>query len=364
MRQHAPSRPKEEYALLLLAAAALATAVLPAGRDVPARPAVWAATSVALALSFATAFAFWIAGVVRRSLWQERRREEDLLRRVVAAVPDGLLVLDGDRIVAANRVFGELLGYEPRDLAGARMPFPFWPPEHRHELETWHAELPDVGGRAQRLMLAHRGGERVPVLLAAQELGGEERGSGRYVVSVREVAESYRRERRLSELSSRDPETALLDERGFEASLRAAARRARTNGGDLSVAVLALQSEAPSSTGGLGTPGALLAVERLQSALRAGDELARTGEDEIAVILPGTDGPATVEVVSRARYELAELGAVLTAGICDLATAGDVPSLYALADRALVEARGQGAGTTVNYANPRAAVVHVHPLAL
>ena len=39
----------------------------------------------------------------------------------------------------------------------------------------------------------------------------------------------------------------------------------------------------------------------------------------------------------------------MTAGICDLAVAGDARSLYALAERALVAAKPQGAGTTACY---------------
>jgi hypothetical protein len=39
-------------------------------------------------------------------------------------------------------------------------------------------------------------------------------------------------------------------------------------------------------------------------------------------------------------------GVVLTAGVCDLANAGDTFALYALADRALASARRRGPGTT------------------
>ncbi len=351
----ASRRPKEEYLLLVVAAAAAATAAVPAVDEIPARPAMWAATAVALALAFATVFAFWFAGAVRASSWREEARENDAVRSVLAAIPDGLLVVDDDRIVTANRALGELLGHDAADLAGARAPFPFWPPEHRHEIEAWHASLGARGGGSRRLMLARRTGERVPVLVAAQQIGDR---SGRYVVSVREISESYRRERRLSELSSRDPETALLDERGFETSLRAAVRRARASRAEVSVAVLELRCSARSFAGQLGTPDALIAIERLQATLRAGDELARTRDDEIAWILPDSGEVSAIEAVARARDALAEVGATITAGVCDLATAGDVPSLFALADRALVEARRRGAGTTVSYARlPRAQAV-------
>ena len=97
-------------------------------------------------------------------------------------------------------------------------------------------------------------------------------------------------------------------------------------------------------------PEGLVAVERLRALVRAGDELARTRENEIAWVLPGADAHAGVGAVARARAALAELGGVtLTVGICDLATAGDVLALYAFADRALSVARAQGAGGTAQY---------------
>ena len=352
--KRAPRRPKEEYLLLLLAAAAAGTAAIPAVEGLPSRPALWGATALALALALATAFAFWFSGAVRRSLWKAAEHEDDAVRAVLAAIPDALLIVDGDRIVAANRVLCDLLGYGPDELAGTSAPFAFWPPEHRHEIASWHAALGTATGSAQRLMLAHRSGERIPALVAAREIGGV---AGRYVVSMREVSESYRRERRLAELTSRDPETALLDERGFEASLRAAVRRARTSEKTISVAVLDLRSIVPGASPGLGTPDALIAIDRLQRTLRAGDELARTHEDEIAWILPDTSWTSAVEAVARARAALADLGVTLTAGVSDLETAGDVPSLFALADRALVEARRRGVGTTVGYAELSAADV-------
>ena len=49
-------------------------------------------------------------------------------------------------------------------------------------------------------------------------------------------------------------------------------------------------------------------IERLRALLRAGDELARTGTRELAMILPDTDAHGGVGAVARARAELAELG--------------------------------------------------------
>ena len=98
------------------------------------------------------------------------------------------------------------------------------------------------------------------------------------------------------------------------------------------------------------SPDAIRAVDRLRALLRAGDELARTGDCELAMILPDTDAHGGVGAVARARAGLADLDRVtLTAGICDLAAAGDALALYAYADRALAQARRQGVGGTVQY---------------
>ncbi len=140
----------EEYLLLLVSAGAGAVAVVSAPEAVSPRPVLSAATALAFALSLATACVFWFAGAARRAAVQTRAGDEDTARRVLAALPDGLVLLDRDRVVSVNRAFCELVGYGRDELMGAEPPFPFWPPEHRHALERWQAKLSARGsaGRA------------------------------------------------------------------------------------------------------------------------------------------------------------------------------------------------------------------------
>jgi hypothetical protein len=126
----------------------------------------------------------------------------------------------------------------------------------------------------------------------------------------------------------------------------------RAIAGDENVTLVLAEMGLDGGVGGgvLQRPEGLVAVERLRSLARAGDELARTRENEIAWILPGTDAHGGIGAVARARTALAELGRVtLTVGICDLTTAGDLFALYAFADRALAVARTQGPGGTAEY---------------
>jgi len=347
-----PRRTKEDYLLLVVSVSAAAVAVASWRRAESGAPELWAAMGVALAVSLAMLFTFLVAGSVRKAAFETAPEEDGSFRRVLAAVPDGLVVLDGSRVIAANGRFCELVGFSRDELADEVAPLPFWPPEHRHEIERWHAWLAERGEHAGRLTFVHRGGDRLPVLVAGRRVAGGS-GSRRYVVTVRDVSESNRRERRLSELSSRDPETALLNEHGFDERLREAVRRSIADGTNASVVVATLGSDVAGGTGHLASPAGLLVVERLVALLRAGDELGRMGDDEIAWVLPGTGADGAVEAVDRARQTISDTGATLTAGVCDLETAGDAPSLFALADRALAEARRGGSGRTVSYPHMR-----------
>jgi PAS domain S-box-containing protein len=287
-------------------------------------------------------------------LWGGTRTNDDALleaRALLSAIPDGLLVLDDGAVSSVNRRLCELLGFEREELLGATAPLPFWTPEHRHEIEAWHRELDDLGEHETELTVRRRDGTRLRVLLAGRQApSGGPHETLRQVVTIRDVSARHRRERRLQELSSRDAETGLLNHSEFEERLRAVVRRAVENGENATLVLAELGVDGGVGDGALRRPEGLVAVERLRALARAGDELARTREDEIAWILPATDAHGGVGAVARARTALAELGRVtLTVGICDLTTAGDLFALYAFADRALALARAQGPGGTAQY---------------
>ncbi len=260
-------------------------------------------------------------------------------------------MVDAGRVVSVNRRLCDLLGLERPELVGTTAPFPFWPPEHRHELERWHAVLEERGSHTGSLVFLARGGRRARVVVAGAPLGGAH--DTRHVLVVRDVSDSYRRRKRLADLATHDPVTALLNERGFEGRLRDATRRAIAGGSVLSVACLDLGVA-------LESPEGLLAIDRLRRLVRAGEDLGRIQDDALAWILPDTSAEGAAEAVDRVRRELAgEPGTTLTVGVCDLAEAGDGLALYALADRALVTAGRHGPGSTVLHTVASQALVAV-----
>ena len=354
MSVHLPRGTKGEALLLLaVAAAAAVVAAVASQATTPPGPVLWGGSGAALALALAGALALRHGGASRRAGDDALYGEWDAARTLLSAIPDGLFLLADGRVSSVNRRLCDLLGFERDELLGASAPLPFWPPEHRHELEAWHAELERHGRCEEELTFRHRNGGRIRVLVAGQRVAD---GSPRYLVSVRDVSEGHRRERRLAELASRDPETGLLNRREFEERLGEAVRRAAKARSELTVVLAELAIEGRAGAGVFRRPEALLAVERLSALGRAEDRLCRPREGELAWILPDTDVHGAIGAVARLRTDLAALeGVTLTVGICDLATAGDAVALYALADRALDAARREGAGATVRYTPPRPA---------
>ena len=153
MRLPAAGRTKEDALLLGVAAAAAAGAMVAVREAMPPSLGLWIATAAALALALAAVFAFWLGGEARRVVGATLFGEWEAARTLLSAIPDGLLLVHDGRVLSVNRRLCELLGFEREELLGAAAPFPFWPPEHRHEIEAWHAALGKLGEPRRRAHL-------------------------------------------------------------------------------------------------------------------------------------------------------------------------------------------------------------------
>jgi len=340
------ARTKEELLLLAVSGTAAAVAVVAVREATPSDTGLWLATAGALALALACLFAFWFGGAARRRVADSTNAEPDVARALLSALPDGLLVVRDETIVSVNRSLCDQLGFDRGELLGSSVPYPFWAPEHRHEIEAFHADLAAHGEHAGELTFVHKRGDRIRVLVSGR-LVVDEGARPRHLLTVRDVSESHRREQRLTELAARDADTGLLDLREFEERLRDCVRRAMQGSSNVTVVLAELSADSRPAASVFTRPETLLAVERLKREARAGDVLARTGEAELGWILPETDTAGGLDAVERWRAALADIGGVvLTAGVCDLAGGGDALGTYALADRALTTARRRGAGST------------------
>lgn len=127
------------------------------------------------------------------------QRSERRSRAVLEALREGLVVIDSDgRVVEINQRFGEMVGWTPREVMGARPPYPWWPPEERAQIGDALALSMRGTRRTLELTFMHRDGRRFPVIIDEADL--PERSGRQAVLSVvRDVSELVGTRDRLAE---------------------------------------------------------------------------------------------------------------------------------------------------------------------
>jgi diguanylate cyclase (GGDEF)-like protein len=165
----------------------------------------------------------------------------------------------------------------------------------------------------------------------------------------------YRQQSALQSLAETDSLTGLTNHRGFQQALRSELRAAGTKRSTVALVVLDLDdfkaiNEHHGHTFG---DGVLQGVgAQLRKSVRTGDTAARTGGEEFALILPGTDAEVAQEAAERVRIAIAQLapaGSELTcsAGVAVFPfDADDAASLLQLAEGALYWAKRSGKSRT------------------
>jgi diguanylate cyclase (GGDEF)-like protein len=165
----------------------------------------------------------------------------------------------------------------------------------------------------------------------------------------------YRQQSALQSLAETDSLTGLTNHRGFQQALRSELRAAGAKRSTVALVVLDLDdfkaiNEHHGHTFG---DGVLQGVgAQLRKSVRTGDTAARTGGEEFALILPGTDADVAQAAAERIRIAIAQLaptGSELTcsAGVAVYPfDADDAASLLQLAEGALYWAKRSGKSRT------------------
>ncbi len=169
--------------------------------------------------------------------------------------------------------------------------------------------------------------------------------------TLRSLADAERR-------AATDPLTGLANHRAFQERLASEIQRAGRHRRPLALAVCDLDhfKRVNDSHGHQVGDRVLVEAGRiLQGQARRDDLVARMGGEEFAWLMPETDDTSAWEAADRARAAIADhtfqgVGRVtISAGVCDLAAAGEAERLFALADGALYWAKHRGRNLVVRY---------------
>jgi diguanylate cyclase (GGDEF)-like protein/PAS domain S-box-containing protein len=291
--------------------------------------------------------------LVDRKLASNAIEEAGRLRTFADAAVEGLVVIDGERLVDANRSFLRLAGFE--SLGDA--------PERLSDLLidvnlTALSMARDAPPVECRLLRAD--GESREVELLLRPLAW--RGADLRILAVRDISERKEAAERIAHLAFHDALTGLPNRAVFADHLDGAV--AKADSGADQVAVLCVDLDGFKAVNDLyGHPAgdALLvaAAQRLRSAVRGHEMVARLGGDEFAVVQAGGDQPGHSGLLAQRVVEaLAEPFAIgqdtvrisASVGVALFpADAADPETLVRNADMALYRAKADGRGTARFY---------------
>jgi diguanylate cyclase (GGDEF)-like protein/PAS domain S-box-containing protein len=284
-----------------------------------------------------------------RNAIEEARR----LRTFADAAVEGLVVVDGERIVDANRSFLRLAGFDSLGDAPERLS------DLLIEVNLGTLSMaPDAPPAECRLLRAD--GETREVELLLRPLAW--RGAELRILAVRDISERKEAAERIAHLAFHDALTGLPNRAVFTDHL--ARIVAKSGECDEPVAVLCIDLDGFKAVNDIyGHPAGdalLIAVaQRLRAAVRGHELVARLGGDEFAVVQAGGQQPDHAGLLAgrilEALVEPFALGSdiVRISGSVGVALfpadAADPESLVKNADMALYRAKAEGRGTVRFY---------------
>ena len=281
-----------------------------------------------------------------RKLAYQAAEEAQRIRAFADAAIEGLVVVDGERVVDANRSFLRLAGY-----AGAQQL-----PEKLHALFQGFDPLQaGADAKATECRLVAADGSECDVEVLLRPLSW--RGAERRVLAVRDISERKEAAARIAHLAYHDTLTGLPNRGVFTEHLARNVEGARGAGEPLAVLCIGLDGfKAINDLHGHASGDELLAAvaHRLRTVVRGNELVARLGGDEFAVVQQGGAQPAYAGLLSeRIIAALAEpfpVGAgqariSASIGIAVFPTDAASPSdLVKNADMALSRAKAAGRG--------------------
>ena len=292
----------------------------------------------------------------------EVRQERDHARTILAAMHEGYALTVEGEIVDVNDGLCEMTGLRRQDLIGARPPYPFWPAERVRELSGVGGELHSDTGGTFEAVFARADGTRFDAEVTAIPAFGADGSRIGFVNTMRDVSLRNLQRRELERQARTDSLTALANRYVLDEELE---RAALGGAGEAIALVLFDLDRFKQINDEHGHPvGDAVLVEvaaRLSRIARESEVLARVGGEEFAWLLSGCDAAGAAVAADRARAEIAsapfaEVGSLtLSAGIGVSCTPCSPARLYALADRALYEAKRSGRNRTRCYRDPAGA---------
>ncbi len=349
LRIHACIAGKHDLRLVLLAGAACTIGAAGVFGLFGAKAAVLSLAATApVVLAIGLLIVLFDRKLARNAIEEARR-----LRTFADAAVEGLVVVDGERLVDANRSFLELAGFDSLGDAPERLS------DLLIEVDLGALSMaPDAPPVECRLLRSDGESREVELLLRPLSW----RGANLKILAVRDISERKEAAERIAHLAFHDALTGLPNRAVFADHLERTVARAAEGVDPVALLCVDLDGfKAVNEVYGQPAGDALLiaAAQRLRSAVRGHELVARLGEDGFAVVQSGGEQPGHAALMAQRVVEaLAEPFAIGhetvrisgSAGVALFpADAGDSESLIEKAGLALHRAKADGRGAARFY---------------
>ena len=297
-----------------------------------------------------------------KAVGQALRTSEDQLRRVIDTASSAFVGMDeAGVIVEWNRRAEETFGWKRAEAIGRRVGELIVPRSFRRQHEIGFRRLQRTGRKRTRgrreLVAVHRDGREFPVEIAMWAI--EQDGSYRFSALIDDITERKRLEGELRRQAFADSLTGLANRALFIDRLGHALRR-RGEGNRAAVLVADLDdfSQVNDALGHAAGDELLVQVaERMTSALKAGDTVARMGGDEFAILLEEIEVSLAEDVAQRILDALKppfvvgghSLAVHASIGVAASAGQEESEAVLGLADAAMHAAKRAGKGQVLRY---------------
>ncbi len=224
------------------------------------------------------------------------------LKAIMDHVADGIVTLDARGVVVSfSRSAEAIFGYRRDEIVGRGVDVLVVRGAGRDgdalERITAAAKLP---GGTREMMARRKGGEVIPIELAASEVFFN--GDVLYILTIRDITVRKHTEETIRNLAYHDPLTGLPNRLLFNDRLTQAIERARRSQRLLAVMIIDIDRfKLINDSLGLGSGDQVLRAvgERLVAAVRRSDTVARLGADDFLLLLPGVDGAENTAKVAQ-----------------------------------------------------------------
>jgi len=272
--------------------------------------------------------------------------EANHMRDLAEAAVEGLMITDGETVLAANSSMRNMLAWG--DMRGI----------HVHDIFP-DGEAPDMAsyiGNTAECVVVSATGEQIPVEVVARAVAFE--GRSGFALSFRDLRDRRRAEAEIKFLAFSDPLTGLPNRRQFSERLDQQVRSAKTSKAPFAMLALDLDRfKYVNDTLGHGVGDKLLmkVSQRLKHCLRDNDIVARLGGDEFSILISNSDLPRAASRIARRVVELLSRPFIFDGHVINIGTsvgithypwdAETAEDLVKNADLALYRAKNNGRGT-------------------